>query len=83
MTSGDAVSDLRFWAQVAKDSERMIVCHPDAESRIKTGLDARGITGMKVVANPYCPEGSAYVIDVNALDASVRQSRTRNLRAGR
>jgi hypothetical protein len=75
-------SDLRFWVQVAKDSERMVVCHPDLESRIKTGLDARGITGMKVVANPYCPKDSVYVVDWNALDASARQSLTRSLRPG-
>lgn len=76
----DPVTDLLFWQQVVKDAERTVVCNPDMESRVKGILGRLGASGMKVIASPFCPEGSVYVLDENAINAKLRQSLLRSLR---
>lgn len=77
--------DRLFWEQVARDSERTVVCNPDMESRVKGNLDRLGADGVTVtvIVTRWCPEGSIYVLDENAINASLRQSMTRSLRPGR
>lgn len=68
------IDDIRFWAQVMTDQERTIICPPEYESRLKTMIEARGLSGLlTVLARRECPEDKLLVIDEHAMDASVAQ----------
>lgn len=70
----DMLDDIRFWAQVMTDSERTVVCPPEYESRLKSMIEARGLSGLlKVLARPECPDDKLIVIDEHAIDASTAQ----------
>lgn len=42
----DALTDVRFWAQVLTDSKRTVACSPENESRCKGYVTARGLGGL-------------------------------------
>lgn len=66
------LTEVRFWAQVIGDAKRTIVCNPDLESRIKTWIDVRSMSGiLKVEPNPYCPMDRVFVIDEQAINATL------------
>lgn len=72
------LTDLRFWEQIYCDARRTIVCTPADAPRFQAAADAAGMTGLiTVLSNPIVPEGEAYVIDEQAIDAWCRQSATR------
>lgn len=70
----DVLNDVRFWQQVTTDGQRTVVCSPDLESRIKGWVDARMMGGfIKVVPQRFCPDDVIYVVDENALAATLAQ----------
>lgn len=79
--TNDPLTEFRFWAQIATDSERTVLCSPDLESRIKGWVDARGLGGLiKVQATPICPDDTIWVVDHNALAASTNRALSEALR---
>jgi hypothetical protein len=71
----DALTEVRFWAQVMTDAHRTVLCPPEWESRCKGFVDARGLGGLiTVVASPICPTGQIVVMDTNAIEAGWRQT---------
>ena len=79
--TNDVLTEVRFWAQVIGDARRTVLCPPDLESRIKGWVDARGMGGIiRVMASPFCPKGSIYVIDDGATAASLNQSVQRSIK---
>lgn len=79
--SNDVLTEVRFWAQVIGDAERTVICHPELESRCKGYVTARGLDHLiTVLANRFCPEDKIFVIDGNALEASLRQALQRPIR---
>ena len=74
----ELLTEVRFWAQVAGDARRTIVCPPDLESRIKGWLSARALLGFHTVeANEYMPPDRIFVVDQGALDAYMAQAMNR------
>lgn len=79
----DVLTEIRFWSQVIGDAKRTVICPPDLESRCKGYVAARGLEHrITVLANQFCPPNQLFVIDGNAVEASVRQSLLRR-RGGR
>ena len=70
----DPLTELRFWQQVIGDARRTVLCPPEMESRCKCYVDARGLGGLiTVVASRACPDDRLYVMDEQALMASVNR----------
>lgn len=70
----DVLTEVQFWAIAFKAMERTILCSPDAESRIKCWIDARGLSGVyTVIANPYVPDDRLYIVDQGAIDADTNR----------
>ena len=70
----DPLTEIRFWQQVIGDSRRTVLCSPDMESHCKGYVDARGLGGLiTVVASRACPDDRLYVMDEQALMASVNR----------
>ena len=70
----DPLTEIRFWQQVIGDSKRTVLCPPEMESRCKGYVDARGLGGLiTVVASRACPDDRLYVMDEQALMASVNR----------
>ena len=70
----DPLTEIRFWQQVIGDSRRTVLCPPEMESRCKGYVDARGLGGViTVVASRACPDDRLYVMDEQALMASVNR----------
>jgi hypothetical protein len=77
----ELVTEIRFWAQVAGDARRTIVCPPDLESRIKGWLSARDMLGFHAVeVNQYMPADRIFVVDQGVLDAYMAQAMNRPIR---
>lgn len=75
MPDGEALTEIRFWAQVLTDARRTVICPPEWESRCKGYVDARELGGLiKVVASPFTPPGQIIVMDEQAMEASWRQT---------
>ncbi len=48
------LEEVKFWLQIIEDAKRTIVCSPEFESRLKCGLEARGLAGLtKVVVSRH------------------------------
>lgn len=74
----DPLTETRFWAQVLTDAHRTVICSPDLESRVKGWVDARMMGGLiTVIAQPFCPDNTIYIIDENAMAASLAEAHTR------
>lgn len=72
------LDDIRFWFQVMTDSERTIVCSPEHESRLKTVIEAWGLSKLlTVLPRRECPDDQMWVVDEHAADASLAQALTR------
>ena len=70
----EPLTELRFWQQVIGDARRTVLCPPEMESRCKGYVDARGLGGVITVkASPVCPDDRLYVMDEQALMASVNR----------
>jgi hypothetical protein len=68
------LDDVRFWAQVTTDQERTVVCPPEYESRLKSMIAARGLSGLlTVLPSPVCPDNTVIVMDQHAMDANMAQ----------
>lgn len=67
--------DLLFHKQVEQDSARTIVCAPGMEHAIRAAIDQLGVRHdlHKVVASSFCPDGTAYVIDEQAINAAMEE----------
>lgn len=62
-----------FWMQIIGDSRRTVICNPDAESRIKSWIEARGLAGIITVQPTHsCPPDKIYIVDDPAMDAALR-----------
>jgi hypothetical protein len=66
--------DVRFWSQVLADQQRTVICHPELESRVKTMVDAYGVSGtVKVLTCEYLPSDRIVLMDEGALEASIQK----------
>jgi hypothetical protein len=69
------LTEVKFWAQVTGDAKRTVVCPPDLESRVKGWVDARSMGHLiRVNANPACPPDRIFIIDEQAIHASLAES---------
>lgn len=72
----DVLTEVRFWAQVMTDAKRTVICPPDLESRCKGYVGARGLGHLiTVMASPFAPENTLYVIDEGAMQAELNRPR--------
>jgi hypothetical protein len=72
------MENLKVWLQDLIDSERTIMCSPEWESRIKSMIAASPCAGLWTVdVMPGMGDDQFWVLDHNALEASVRQSMQR------
>lgn len=68
------LDNVKFWAQAIEESKRTLVCSPENESRVKSYVDARGLSGLyEVLVTPNVPDDLIVVMDQNAIEASTRQ----------
>lgn len=77
--SNDPLTEVSFWAQVLTDAERTVVCSPENESRIKTWVATRGLSGsITVLVSPIVRDDQLIVMDPHAFDAmrAQREQRT-------
>ncbi|MEV7975414.1 hypothetical protein [Streptomyces sp. NPDC086519] len=65
--------DDAFWAQIAGDAKRTILCEPHRVDEIQAAIDEHGYDHLTLRASPYCPPGQLLVIDDAAVEASERQ----------
>lgn len=73
MTS-DMLDDIRFWAHIITDSERVIVCPPEFELKIKAIVEVMNVAGLiTVIADPACPKDRLLMIDTHAIEAAMRR----------
>jgi len=73
------LDEVRFWLIMLEEVKRTIICSPEAESRIKSGLEARGLAGLnKVIVSRACPDGQVYIIDEGALEGYMNSMYQRN-----
>ena len=77
----DALTEVRFWAQVLGDAERTVLCSPENESRCKGYVAARGLDALITVqASPWVPDDRLYIVDENAMRASLNEVMSRPIR---
>lgn len=77
----DPLTEVRFWAQVIGDAKRTIMCNPDAESRIKGWIDARGMAGLLTVKpSPYVPENRIFILDEQGMQANLNERLARPIK---
>ncbi|MBM0201936.1 hypothetical protein JNW90_01535 [Micromonospora sp. STR1s_5] len=70
-----AADDQRFWAQIAEDTRRTALCHPDDADRIQALLAQHGMTEqIAVEPTAYVAPGRILLFDHNAVDACERQA---------
>lgn len=70
----DVLTEAMFWRQVILDAKRTVMCNPDLESRCKGWVDARGVGHLVTVkASPWVPIDRVFVIDEQAIEASLRR----------
>lgn len=67
--------DQRFWAQIAEDTRRTALCHPDDADRVRVVLAHHGMTDQIIVEpTAYVTPGRVLLLDHNAVDACDRQA---------
>lgn len=77
----EELTEIRFWTQVMGDAKRTVICNPDLESRVKGWIDARGMGGLITVqATPICPINRTYIVDEQALQASLNEVLSRPIK---
>jgi hypothetical protein len=60
----DPIEDMKAAIRKLRELERAVVCNPEYESRLKMGIEARGLAGViKVYETPSCPVDRIYVIN--------------------
>lgn len=70
------LDDIRFWMQVVGDSRRTLLVPPELESRAIEMVKARGLAHIVTVkTSQYLPEGKAYIVDEQAIDAELHRTR--------
>jgi hypothetical protein len=66
----DALTEVRFWAQVMTDAECTIVCSPVNKDRIQAWVDGRGLGHrLTVLASPIPRDTELYIVDRRAMAA--------------
>lgn len=65
------LDDIRFWLQVIEDSRRTLYVQPAEVARIEALC--RAFPLVEVKANPLVPAGQAWLVDQNALSASINR----------
>ena len=69
-----ALDDVYFFGQVLKDMERVVICSPDLESRVKSRIAALGLENLWTVqVQVSLPDGKLFIVDPNAVEALCRQ----------
>jgi hypothetical protein len=72
--SNDLLTETVFWSIVIENQKRTILISPENESRVKGWLDARGQSGfITVYVSPHVPDDQAWIIDLNAMRASLNE----------
>jgi hypothetical protein len=80
----DVLTEVRFWSIVAKNAKRTVLCSPDLESRCKGYVEAAGLGGIITVkASPGCPDDRLFVVDEEAMRASMNELLARPIRLRR
>jgi hypothetical protein len=75
------LTDLRFWDQIHRDAKRTLVCSPtQADDIRRTVEEAGGGDIITVLANAVVPDGTMYVLDVQAMEAWEREQQDIDLR---
>jgi hypothetical protein len=79
------LDELKFWHQIMGDARRTIVCAPDLESRIKCGLETRGLAGLVTVqvSRNLPDERQVFIVDEQAIAAATNQAIARMGRQSR
>lgn len=66
--------DEAFWEIARGIAKRTVVCHPDAEERLRRTIEARGLRDLITVAvNQYCPPDRAFIFDTDTMEASLNE----------
>ena len=70
----DILTEVKFWLMVGEIQRRTLICSPENESRIKGYIDARGLGGtFTVKVSPIVPDTAVYVIDEDAVQATLNE----------
>jgi hypothetical protein len=70
----DPLDELRFAVQVLGDAKRTVICPPGIEAELRQAVEAAGAVGWTVRGDSWVPEGTAYVIDEQAIEAETRET---------
>jgi hypothetical protein len=71
----DAMFAVRFGEIIRAESTRTVLVRAEDEQRWRDTVAAHGLNEyLTVVGSPYVPAGQAYVVDEQALDASMQES---------
>jgi hypothetical protein len=66
------LDDIRFWHQVITDQKRVLACSPEWESRLKTMVNARGLSGIiEVRVSRMVPDDQIWSIDEQGMQAEM------------
>ncbi|WP_031165983.1 hypothetical protein [Streptosporangium roseum] len=69
------LNDLRFWNQIHRDSKRTVYCAPAQAEDIRRAVEDAGMKEiLTVVASRIVPDGTTYVLDVQAIEAGQREA---------
>ncbi len=69
------LDDVLFWSQVVQDSRRTLLVPPDLESRAIETVKARGLAHVVTVrVSCVLPDGVAYLVDEQGLEADMAQA---------
>jgi hypothetical protein len=67
--------DVRFALIAIEESRREVFCHPTRVEAVRALVDELGVGGLvQVHGSPYVPEDQAFVVEPNAMQASLNQA---------
>ncbi|GAA3721667.1 hypothetical protein GCM10022224_103860 [Nonomuraea antimicrobica] len=71
----EPLNDVRFWQQIVGGSKRTVVCSPGQAGAVRTAIERSGAADiLSVVASPVVPDGQAYLVDEQAIEAEHREN---------
>ena len=76
--------EVAFWAQIAGDAKRTLICTPEDASRIEmlvADMDVGHIFAVRV--SPACPTGQILIVDDPAFEGAHNETMQRMLRQWR
>ncbi|GAA3027353.1 hypothetical protein [Streptosporangium longisporum] len=68
------VDDLSPWGQARRDATQTIACSVAEAEKFRRLVEEQGMAGIiTVVASPIVPDGTVYVMDMQAMDETLQQ----------